>query len=338
MHQQPTPLKFLVRRLGIRLDKTISAYFKKKKSGSRLQKNDIQPPVFILGHWRSGTTYLHSLMAQDGQFGVLTNTQAFFPWSMMVGKKWAAALMRLVLPKQRWDGVALAPDSPQEEEFALQRLFGESAYLGWRFPNRLPHLFRKYGLLQFDRPEERAVFKKQYADLLKMLAGKNSGKTLLLKNPPNTGRVNLLLELFPNARFIYLHRRPDHTCMSTLRMHQTLVRRFAITSSDTCDLDAFVPAFHAELTAKYEQDKSLIPDGQLVEIGYAHFIKNPMGTLWAIYRNLGLNGFENARSDFEIFIKKQQAYQPKKYGKPVAPNVMQPSSCVTKNRSLTTNL
>ena len=30
------------------------------------------PPVFIIGHWRSGTTHLHNLMSQDPSFGSLS--------------------------------------------------------------------------------------------------------------------------------------------------------------------------------------------------------------------------------------------------------------------------
>src|SRR6266498_4529969 len=32
----------------------------------------IKQPVFILGHYRSGTTWLHKLMAGDGRFGFIS--------------------------------------------------------------------------------------------------------------------------------------------------------------------------------------------------------------------------------------------------------------------------
>src|SRR5437879_2949234 len=38
-----------------------------------------EPPVFILGHWRSGTTYLHNLMCEDAQMGYVTTYQGIFP-------------------------------------------------------------------------------------------------------------------------------------------------------------------------------------------------------------------------------------------------------------------
>ena len=36
-------------------------------------------PLFILGHWRSGTTFLHNIFAQDKHFGYTTTYQTVFP-------------------------------------------------------------------------------------------------------------------------------------------------------------------------------------------------------------------------------------------------------------------
>jgi len=36
-------------------------------------------PVFIIGHWRSGTTYLHHVLAADHQMGYVTTYQTVFP-------------------------------------------------------------------------------------------------------------------------------------------------------------------------------------------------------------------------------------------------------------------
>src|SRR5579883_1544271 len=44
-----------------------------------VQKVQVMPPLFILGHWRSGTTHLHHLLAQDAMFGFPTTYQTAFP-------------------------------------------------------------------------------------------------------------------------------------------------------------------------------------------------------------------------------------------------------------------
>ena len=43
-------------------------------------------PVFILGHWRSGTTFMHNVFSCDKHFGYNTTYQTVFPHLMMWGQ------------------------------------------------------------------------------------------------------------------------------------------------------------------------------------------------------------------------------------------------------------
>ena len=56
--------------------------------------------------------------------------------------------------------------------------------------------------------EERQVFKDTFLRLVKVSLANTGGTQYLSKNPPHTGRVRTLLEMFPNAKFIYLKRNP----------------------------------------------------------------------------------------------------------------------------------
>ena len=47
--------------------------------GRRIDATPIQPPLFIIGHWRSGTTFLHELMVLDDRFTYPTTYQCFAP-------------------------------------------------------------------------------------------------------------------------------------------------------------------------------------------------------------------------------------------------------------------
>ena len=38
-----------------------------------------EPPIFLVGHWRSGTTHLHNLMSRDPQFGFLKFSETAMP-------------------------------------------------------------------------------------------------------------------------------------------------------------------------------------------------------------------------------------------------------------------
>ena len=76
-------------------------------------------PVFILGHWRSGTTFVHNVFSCDSHFGYNTTYQTVFPHLMMWGQPFFKKNMSWLMPDKRpTDNMELAVDLPQEEEFA----------------------------------------------------------------------------------------------------------------------------------------------------------------------------------------------------------------------------
>jgi hypothetical protein len=51
---------------------SVSARFERRTYGHGIDATALQAPLFILGHYRSGTTHLHNLMALDPQFAAPT--------------------------------------------------------------------------------------------------------------------------------------------------------------------------------------------------------------------------------------------------------------------------
>jgi len=97
------------------------------------------PPVFIIGHWRSGTTYLHELMCLDERFTSPTTYQCFAPHHCLLTEWWMNTLGSWLVPKQRpMDNMAAGWDRPQEDEFALLTLGAPTPYLRMAFPNDEP--------------------------------------------------------------------------------------------------------------------------------------------------------------------------------------------------------
>jgi Sulfotransferase family len=274
-----------------------------------------EQPVFVIGHWRSGTTLLHSLMSLDKRFGYLSNSQALLPNAMFMRNKLLRGIVDFhLMPKRPMDDVSLSPESPQEEEFAMASLFGEGAYLGWYFPDKFASYFEKYALLEGMTPAERASFSANYKWLVQKMTRANGGKPLVLKNPVNTGRVDMLLELFPNAKFVYLQRDCAEVYLSTLRLHTKLIEQFSFQDRLPDDLEDFTVNFYRRIIQKYESDKALIPPGQLVETTYEDLTKRPLDTLQRIYEDLRLPNFEVARPEFARYMEEQKrSYRPAKY-------------------------
>ena len=85
--------------------------------GRKIANTQIQqPPVFIIGHWRSCTTHLHNLMTQDDSFGYLSMYQALVPDCSLIGRHGFKFLLTKILPLKRpMDNVTWPLESPQEE-------------------------------------------------------------------------------------------------------------------------------------------------------------------------------------------------------------------------------
>lgn len=89
-------------------------------------------PLFILGHWRSGTTFVHNIFACDKHFGYTTTYQTVFPHLMLWGQPFFKKNMAFLMPDKRpTDNMELKVDLPQEEEFALSNMMPYTYYNFW---------------------------------------------------------------------------------------------------------------------------------------------------------------------------------------------------------------
>ena len=128
------------------------------------------------------------------------------------------------------------------------------------------------------------------------------------KNPPNTGRIAQLLEMFPNAKFIYLYRHPMKVFQSTLDFFTEIIPALQLQSLSDDALREMVFGFYENLIRDYESQKNLIPEGHLIEIRYEDFIGDSIGTLEQIYRRLQIPGFDKAHPEFLTFLEKQKKF------------------------------
>ena len=159
-------------------------------------------PLFILGHWRSGTTFVHNIFAQDHHFGHTTTYQTVFPHLMLFGQPFFKFIMNIVIPSRRpTDGMELTPDTPQEEEFALSNIMPFSYYDFWYFPKNMIDYCNRYLTFENITSEEEAAYKEAFLKTVKISLWNTGGTQYLSKNPPHTGHVKALVDLFPNRLY-----------------------------------------------------------------------------------------------------------------------------------------
>jgi len=272
-----------------------------------------EDPIFIIGHWRSGTTLLHNLMCQDPDSGYLTTYQSLFPHNL--GSKWLfKTFMRLVMPERRpGDNIKLSVDFPQEEEFTLSNLHPFSYYDFFYFPkdhNRFFDRFIKYEGLTED---ERETWKKKYKELITKALINKGGRRAIFKNPVCTGRVKIILETFPNAKFIYLYRNPVIVFLSSKKFFTPLIPTLFYHKFSPEQTSRMVMDIYPKLFQEYFSQKHLIPSQNLMEIRFEDFEKDPIGYIKDVYSQFNMPGIEQAEPYFTKYLDDQKSHRKNRY-------------------------
>jgi omega-hydroxy-beta-dihydromenaquinone-9 sulfotransferase len=286
--------------------------------GRRIRQTAIHPaPVFIVGHWRSGTTHLHNLLCCDKSLSSLSTFQAMAPGFSIVGDKRIkpalAALARRRYPTRLIDNIPLAFDAPQEDEFAIASLLPLSFLHSFSFPRHAEDFFEKYVLFHDLPASARALWAKTYVNLLRKVTFMTGGKRLVIKNCAHSGRIRTLLELFPKAKFIHIHRNPYEVFVSTVHMHKTVLPRSQMQDVDGDRIEQHVLLFYRRLMKQFLDDKAAIPAGNVVEVRYEDLETSPLQQLERIYAALGLPGFDEALPEFARYVESVAEYRKNAY-------------------------
>jgi len=282
--------------------------------GSRIAKTDVAyPPVFIIGHWRSGTTFLHELISNDPQFAYVSLWYTLAPESFLVLEGFKKFFSQFLPTKRPMDAIKVDIDSPYEEEAALAALGRWSFFHCFIFPRNPRRQYRQSVLFKDMSDKDTEVWKKKYLYLIKAVTFANNGKRLILKNPANTSRIKVLLELFPDARFIFIYRNPYKVYASTMKLRKRVLGLFALQTSNPEELGQDIIDNYVQLMNSYFEQKDLIPRGRLVEIRYEDLVKNPLRQVKLIYSKIGLSGFERAEPWIQKHIDSQAGYKANVY-------------------------
>jgi len=271
-----------------------------------------QDPVFILGHWRSGTTLLHKIMALDKQFNFPTVFQIYNPNSLLyMEPRLRAKLESIPEQKRPMDNMTIRFDDPGEEEFAVSVTSLKSPVLGWVFPKNNKYYDRYLTFNDVDAVEIEQ-WKASLLLFLKKLTLRNP-KPLLLKSPQNTGRIKEILELFPRAKFIHLHRHPYAIFRSTLKLYQETVARFYLQEYDSSGLEEEIIKRYVQIYDAFFEERSLIPANQFYELGFEDFEQDRLKYLQEIYRHLDIPDFDVAKPYFIEHLERIKDYKKNVY-------------------------
>jgi len=310
--------KFIPRALFVTLVSLLTSplrIYESLRFGRTIKKTVVHPsPIFIIGHWRSGTTHLHNILVRDKNLGCVSMWQAFAPGLCLIDERLLKnpfnKIAKKMHPTREIDNIPLSMDNPEEEDLAIANMSPYSYLHMYSYPRRATYFFETY-ITYFGNLPKSTIdkWKKVYLLILRKATLKAGGKRLVIKNCADSARIKALLELFPDAKFIHIYRNPYNIFRSTQHLHKMVMERAQLQEVGQNEHENWVLLFYSQLMRKLLADKSLIPAGNLVEVKYEDLDKEPLAQLRKVYETLGLPGFAEAEPAFRAYLDSISGYQ-----------------------------
>lgn len=300
----------------ITLVSAMNSHMRRKEDrlfGSQVAATPAQAPLFILGHWRSGTTHLHNLLARDTrQFAYANTYQVVNPHTFLCTEENHTRRFAWMIPKTRpMDDMELNFQAPQEDEFAPCLTNPRSLYHGISFPRREDEYARYLDFHGVPQGEIDA-WKSAFTGFLKKLTFKYQ-RPLVLKSPAHTARIRLLLELFPDARFVHIHRHPYQVFQSCRHYYETATWFTYLQRPDLSTIDDRIIRRYTRLHDAFFAERGLIPDGNFHEIGFDELERAPMETMRTLYQKLNLQCFETFEPELRNYVDTLAGYRKNRF-------------------------
>ncbi len=258
--------------------------------------------IFIIGYWRSGTTFLHEMLGRNPNFNFPTTYACMNPQVFPITEAVILRRSGQHSVTRPMDNMSISLASPQEDEFALLALGAPSPYEGLLFPRALERAMTAAD------PNDLPALEKQewihvFSRFLGQVAARKPGCPVVLKSPTHSYRVRLLSRLFPNARFIHIVRNPFEVYNSTLNMWKKLCSLYTLT--DLPDDNALARQVIANWISMEEKLDAVIPclgEKHYVRVHYETLTLHPVEEMERIYTKLRLAAFATALPHIESYL------------------------------------
>ncbi|MDN5203841.1 sulfotransferase [Fulvivirgaceae bacterium BMA10] len=278
-------------------------------------KNEVKNPLFVLGFYGSGTSYLQHLINQDPQFATLTLWDSMVPELLYFKKITQPAFdfaSKKIKMKNEYHRLPFDWNFPGECDVAIN---SEVAVYDFnqlfQFPSKHQSIIEEH--LDFgDLKKAQRSWTQHHKHLISRISNINKGNRLVLKSPPNTARISMLKEIYPEAKFVFLKR----NLFDTIIANKTLWKLNKIRSFqryDTNEIETLVMKLYIVFHKQYLKQRNALQPDELIEIDFESLADNPLKTLFTIYDTLQIPGYTYAQSGFKSLITERADFPRKIY-------------------------
>ena len=263
-------------------------------------QTELPTPLFVLGLFRSGTTALHRLLAQDQDNRTLPHWESFDPVHSPQGpaarQRELARTLRLadlLSPSIKAIHPMSAYDTDECRALFTNVFRTPQFNVQYRVPSYLQWLLRQDARIAY------AAYRRQ---LQLVQYHRPAGRRFVLKDPTHTFFIDSIAEIFPDARFIFIHRDPVKTMSSICSLHAYTRSVF---SSDVEAKSLGRELSESYLTTMFDDALAAadrIGSDRLTHVRADALSRSPIATIAEAYRELGMELSDQARQSMAAYL------------------------------------
>ena len=260
----------------------------------------IPSPIFLIGWMRTGTTFVHRLLSQDPDTRSMPYWESMYPVPPRSGEDVRADDLARVL--RQLESIspnyeAIHPMGAHEPEECVALFTNVFRTLQYNVQYRVP------GYIDWLQGQDPRIAYGQYRQQLQLVQyHRPQGIRFALKDPTHSVFLPTILELFPNARFVFTHRDPATTISSLCSLYAYTRALF----SDDVDPHALGPELmQSYLPGSLERAVELVdrlPPGRVAHVRHVDVRRDPIGTMTHAYRDLGMEMTDPARAAMQAML------------------------------------
>ena len=259
-------------------------------------KQEVEEPVFIVGNFRSGSTFLHRLLTKDDKSTSFSSWEIymapsvvgrfFIRWLMKINYSIGNPVKRIIglfnrIVEKEADMHEIGLNEAEEDGQVLFHIWSTFDILAF-FP--FPALVKDYIYYDDQIPdEEKERDMRYYSEIVKKHIYAHGGRRYISKNPSYSPKVRTLHQQYPDAKFINLVRNPLQVIPSSISLYSKHCHNYGDPEAEYVLQDTVIEHSKHWYYYPHQYLKQLPPD-QYIRVRYKDLVTDPQKTIKHIYK------------------------------------------------------
>ena len=266
---------------------------------------DIKNPIFISGLPRSGTSFLFDLLSQHSALRS-PNTWEIFQASSIAKNKAHTLIKKIKTSSELFILGRLIPELDRihpmhhnfPEECQLITAFDLKS-ISFIYSANLPNYMDLLSKCSFD-----SSFR-LHKMFLNALSINQRETTWLLKDPCHIQHIKEILNVYPSARFVFIHRHPKFSLPSISNLSYNLRKGFS-NIEDKRAIGKQMLFFWHKAAEDLLEKRDLIPKNQIIDIHFNDLIDDPLKVSETIFEKFSLDLNQEVEVRMNAFITRKK--------------------------------